>query len=52
MSAYLDPAFQGRGVGRALYERLIDILVAKGYCTAYAGITLPNEASSTLSAFR
>ena len=45
MSAYLDPAFRGRGVGRALYERLISILVAKGYCTAYAGITLPNEAS-------
>jgi phosphinothricin acetyltransferase len=45
MSAYIDPGFHGRGVGRALYERLIEILVAKGYCTAYAGITLPNEAS-------
>jgi L-amino acid N-acyltransferase YncA len=45
MSAYLDPACRGRGVGRALYERLISILTAKGYCTAYAGITLPNESS-------
>ena len=45
VSAYLAPAFRGRGIGRALYERLIDILVAKGFCTAYAGITLPNEAS-------
>jgi L-amino acid N-acyltransferase YncA len=45
MSAYLDASFRGHGVGRALYERLIDILVAKGYCTAYAGITLPNEPS-------
>ena len=45
MSAYLDASFHGHGVGRALYERLIEILVAKGYCTAYAGITLPNEPS-------
>jgi len=45
VSAYLDPAFHGRGIGRALYERLLTIMVAKGYCTAYAGITLPNDAS-------
>jgi L-amino acid N-acyltransferase YncA len=45
VSAYLDPAFRGQGVGRALYQQLISILVAKGYCTAYAGVTLPNEAS-------
>jgi L-amino acid N-acyltransferase YncA len=45
MSAYLAPAFRGRHVGRALYERLVTIMVDKGYCTAYAGITLPNEAS-------
>jgi L-amino acid N-acyltransferase YncA len=45
VSAYLGPESRGRGVGRALYERLIGILVAKGYCTAYAGITLPNETS-------
>ena len=45
MSAYLAPAFRGRHVGRALYERLVALMVDKGYCTAYAGITLPNEAS-------
>jgi phosphinothricin acetyltransferase len=45
VSAYLDPAFRGQGVGRALYERLLAILVEKGYCTAYAGIALPNDAS-------
>ena len=45
VSAYLGGAYRGRGIGRALYERLIRILIAKGYCTAYAGITLPNEAS-------
>ena len=45
VSAYLAPAGRGRGVGRALYERLLTVMVAKGYCTAYAGITLPNDAS-------
>jgi L-amino acid N-acyltransferase YncA len=45
MSAYLASGFRGQGLGRALYERLISILTAKGYCTAYAGITLPNDAS-------
>ena len=48
VSAYLAPAARGRGIGRALYERLIALMVAKGYCTAYAGITLPNEASVRL----
>jgi phosphinothricin acetyltransferase len=45
VSAYVHPGHQGRGVGRALYERLFDALALKGYCTAYAGIALPNEAS-------
>jgi phosphinothricin acetyltransferase len=45
VSAYVAPASHGQGVGRALYEELLRIMVAKGYCTAYAGITLPNDAS-------
>jgi phosphinothricin acetyltransferase len=45
VSAYLAPEFRGLGIARALYERLLDVLVARGYCTAYAGIALPNEAS-------
>jgi phosphinothricin acetyltransferase len=45
VSAYLGPDCRGLGIGRALYERLIDVLAAKGYCTAYAGIALPNEPS-------
>lgn len=45
MSAYLAPAFRGQGVARDLYARLAELLAAKGYCTAYAGIALPNEAS-------
>jgi len=45
VSAYLHGDFHRRGIGSALYRRLFDDLIAKGYCTAFAGITLPNDAS-------
>lgn len=45
VSAYIDAGFHRRGIGAALYRRLLDDLSAKGYCSAFAGITLPNEAS-------
>lgn len=45
VSAYLAPQFHRQGIGGALYRRLFDDLIAKGYCSAFAGITLPNEAS-------
>jgi L-amino acid N-acyltransferase YncA len=44
-SVYVHQAFQGRGVSRKLYRALFDALAAKGYCTALAGVALPNEAS-------
>ena len=44
-SAYVHGGHRGQGVGKALYARLLAVLADKGYCTAYAGITLPNEAS-------
>ena len=47
-SAYVHPAHHGQGVAKALYARLLTVLAEKGYCTAYAGITLPNEASVRL----
>lgn len=47
-SVYLDPRFRAQGVGRLLYERLIDELVELGYVSLFAGITLPNEASVAL----
>jgi phosphinothricin acetyltransferase len=47
-SAYVDAAHRRQGVGSALYTRLLEVLAAKGYCTAYAGIALPNEASIRL----
>src|SRR5437763_6031759 len=45
VSAYLDPRFHRQGIGSALYTRLFDDLIAKGYCSAFAGITVPNDAS-------
>jgi len=45
VSAYVDPACHRQGIGRALYLRRFDDLAAKGYCNAFAGITLPNDAS-------
>jgi phosphinothricin acetyltransferase len=44
-SVYLDPAYQGRGLGRRLYERLITEVRGLGYRSLYAGIALPNPAS-------
>lgn len=45
VSAYLAPACRGQGIGRALYEALFGVLATKGFCTAYAGVSLPNDAS-------
>lgn len=45
---YLAPEAQGRGVGRALYRALLGILRAQGFASAFAGATLPNEASVRL----
>ena len=48
VSAYVHPAHYRKGVGGALYRRLFDELAAKGYCNAFAGIALPNDASVAL----
>lgn len=45
---YVDPAFQGRGVGHALYEALFAALAQTDIHRAYAGIALPNEPSIRL----
>ena len=44
-SAYVSEAFQKKGIARSLYRQLIDVLIEKGYCSAYAGVALPNDAS-------
>jgi len=48
VSAYVHPGHHRQGVGRTLYERLLEDLVSKGFCNAYAGITMPNEGSIAL----
>jgi phosphinothricin acetyltransferase len=45
VSVYVDDRVQRRGVGRALYVRLFELLRRQGCVNAYAGITLPNDAS-------
>ena len=45
---YLAPEAQGRGLGRALMERMLELLTAQGFTAAIAGITLPNPASVAL----
>lgn len=45
VSVYVGPQARHRGVGRALYGSLLEILRRQGYANAYAGITLPNPAS-------
>lgn len=48
VSAYVDPGHHRRGIARALYARLLDELAQKGYCSAYAAITVPNAGSIAL----
>jgi L-amino acid N-acyltransferase YncA len=45
VSVYLADHARGRGLGRALYTALLDLLTAQGYANAFAGIALPNPAS-------
>lgn len=45
VSAYVAEPERGRGLGRALYRRLIATLTLQGFANAYAGIALPNPAS-------
>jgi len=45
VSAYLTPAYQRKGIGRGLYMSLFALLRLQGFESAYAGISLPNDAS-------
>ena len=45
VAVYATPDVHRRGVGRALYTRLFDVLARQGFHSAFAGITLPNEKS-------
>jgi L-amino acid N-acyltransferase YncA len=45
VTVYVSAAHHRRGIGRALYESLLGLLVRQGIYEACAGITLPNDAS-------
>ena len=48
VTIYLADGYRGRGIGRALYSALLELLARQGLRTAVAGITLPNPASVAL----
>src|SRR3954470_4844369 len=45
VAVYIQAGHHRRGVGRALYETLFQLLRLQGFYAAHAGITLPNAAS-------
>ena len=45
VSAYVDARARRKGVGQALYGKLIALLQRQGFHSAFAGIALPNQAS-------
>lgn len=47
-SIYLELGRRRTGAGRALYETLFTRLRERGFCRAFAGMTLPNDASAGL----
>lgn len=47
-SVYVAESARGHGVGRRLYETLLDICRKQGFRQALAGITLPNPGSVAL----
>jgi phosphinothricin acetyltransferase len=44
-SVYVERGRKERGIGRLLYERLLETLCAQGFTQAIAAIALPNEPS-------
>jgi len=44
-SVYLAPVESGRGLGRKLYQNLLDALAREDVHRAFGGIALPNEPS-------
>jgi L-amino acid N-acyltransferase YncA len=48
VSVYVETGTRRTGAGRMLYEALFPRLVDRGYLTALAGMTLPNEGSEGL----
>lgn len=48
VTVYLDPDYGGKGIGSALYDRLIPLVEMRGIRVVIGGIALPNDASVAL----
>jgi phosphinothricin acetyltransferase len=48
VSVYVETGRRRTGAGRALYEALLPRLTERGFNTALAGMTMPNDASVAL----
>lgn len=48
VAVYISGGYRGHGIGTALYTALFDVLRIQGFYKAYAGVTLPNQASIQL----
>src|SRR5262245_45910145 len=48
LGGYLESPFRGRGLGKALYARVIDVLRDGGFHSVIGGVALPNPASVRL----
>ncbi len=48
VAIYVAPDAQGRGVARALYTKLFEILTRQRFRAAYGGVAQPNPASEAL----
>jgi phosphinothricin acetyltransferase len=47
-SAYIRAGWQGKGLGRMLYQALFERLAERGCCNALAVVVVPNDASVAL----
>lgn len=48
VAVYVREGFRGQGLAKSLYQKLFKMLPQQNFYRAYAGITLPNEASVKL----
>ncbi len=47
LSIYINQNYHGKGIGKALYYALLELLKLQGYYNAYVTITLPNIKSES-----
>ena len=50
ITIYMDYSAKGKGLGKPLYQALINIATVQGYHSLLAGITVPNEMSERFHA--